>query len=485
VELLNKEVITQSFLYFVMSVSILAIADEPTKNNAQSPPSTTETAPTKGESASSSTTEPPTDVGEKPVDLSLREPTVEEVSVEKKKDQTFLEYLATTKRLTGDWGGVRKNLEDVGIQIKIKVLNEFMVNMHGGLDTENGSDFGGSYDIDFIFDFEKMKLIKGASFQIRAKGTWGGDDNDFDKQKIGGLFKTNQDAGNEEVIFVDKWWYQQELFDGILEFHLGRLDIMKDLVDLSTIMGNENEQFLNQALVRNATIPSAKALGVYGRLNLPAEFYVFVIVSDAETRERRTNFDTAFHDDAAPRVYLETGWEPAFATAKGDMKGHYRVGTWYDGLVKDIYFDDLDGRRAPRTQHGDWGFYIGVDQMIWKEQEKPDDSQGVSVAVRYGYAHGDVNRIEHFWAAAVQYEGIIPERNKDVLGFGVGQAIQSDEFRIVRPLADRETVYELYYSIQVAPWLIVSPDFQYITNAGGDKDDRNAMVAGLRVTISL
>ena len=85
---------------------------------------------------------------------------------------------------------------------------------------------------------------------------------------------------------------------------------------------------------------------------------------------------------------------------------------------------------------------------------------------------------------AGQYEGLIPTRDKDVLAFGVAQGIFADEYRRVNALADRETVYELYYAIHVAPWLIISPDFQYITNTGGDKDDPHTAVAGLRFRMS-
>ena len=96
-----------------------------------------------------------------------------------------------------------------------------------------------------------------------------------------------------------------------------------------------------------------------------------------------------------------------------------------------------------------------------------------------------MRKVEDFWAFAVQYQGLIPERDKDLWGLGVGQGILADEYERVHARVDRETVYEMYYSIEVAPWLWISPDLQYITNAGGDEDDNDAFVAGLRVTMSL
>ena len=388
------------------------------------------------------------------------------------------------KYMTGDWGGVRGDLEDLGIRFKIDVMNQLMVNMHGGKETKNGHDTAGSYEFNLYLDLEKMDLVPGAEFWIRAKGTWGGDASDFDKEKIGGLFKTNQDASAEEPIFVDKWHWRQRLFEDRFEFRIGRMEPVKDLFDTSKIIGHEDKYFMNRALVRNATIPSKKGLGIFVNWNLTDAVYVRAAALDAHARSRQTNFNTAFHDEDEFRFFGELGWKPKFASSKGKLRGHYRVGTWYDPTTKKRYFDTLNGLRAERYDSGDWGFFCGLDQMIWKESDEPKDKQGIAVAGRYGYAHGEVNRIEHFWAAAIQYEGLIATRDKDVLGIGVGQGILADEYSRVHPGADRETVYEMYYAIKMTPWLTISPDLQYITNVGGDADDGDAFVAGLRIKMS-
>jgi len=390
-----------------------------------------------------------------------------------------------SKTMTGDWGGVRTDLEDLGIRTKIELINQIMVNMHGGQETRNGHDTAGSYVFNLYFDLDKMKIADNAEFWIGVKGTWGGDDSDFDKEKVGGLFKTNQDAGSEEPVFVDKWHFKQTLFDGRLEYRVGRMEPVKDLVDTSVIIGHEDKYFLNQALVRNATIPSSKGLGVYANWKLSDVVYVRMAALDAEAEDRQTNFNTAFHGEDSFRVFTELGCKPEVESDRGSLWGHYRVGTWFDPTTKKRHFDTLGGRRAERFDSNDWGFYVGFDQMVWKEVDDPHDQQGIAVAGRYGWASGEVNRIEHFWAAAVQYEGLWPAREKDRVGFGVGQGILADEYERVHPRADRETVYELYYSIYVSPWLTVSPDLQFITNTGGDDGDPDTFVAGLRFRLIL
>lgn len=394
--------------------------------------------------------------------------------------------LWSAKRLTGDWGGVRTDLEDLGIRFKIDLMNQAMVNIRGGKETRNGHDTAGSYEFNLYLDLEKMDLVPGATFWIRGKGTWGGDDSDFDKEKIGGIFKTNQDASSEEPIFVDKWHWQQFLADKRIEFRIGRQEPVKDLFDTSKIMGHEDKYFLNRALVRNATIPSKKGLGAFVKVWPTETLYLSAAALDAHARDRQTNFNTAFHDEDEFRFFGEVGWTPKFQTAKGKLWGHYRAGAWYDPRQTKKFFDTLGGARVDRYDVGGWGYYLGFDQMVWKENDDPKDKQGFAIAARYGHACSeDVHKIEDFWAVAAQYAGLIPNRDKDVLGFGVGQGILSDEARVVQPEADRETVYELYYAVHIAPWLIISPDLQYITNVGGDKNDPHAMVAGLRIKMSL
>ncbi len=393
--------------------------------------------------------------------------------------------LTTTKTLTGDWGGVRTDLADAGIAFDIKLMNEWMLNMRGGLETKNGNDFGGSYEINLEFDFEKMGWINGASLFFQAEGDWGGEISDFDREKIGALSRTNYDAGEEEVIYIDKWWWKQQLWDGKLELRAGRLQMHKDLFDRSWIMGDEDTMFLNQALTVNRTFLTAKGLGLYARWNVTDTVFLHAAAIDAQARDRQTNFNTAFHDECLFRAYGELGWAPKWASSRGDLKGSYRIGTWFDPTVKTRNDDPLPpgSRLSPKTDNNDWGFYVGLDQMIWRESS--EDEQGLSLGGRYGWSDGNVNRVEHFWALAAQYKGLIDGRDKDVLGLGMAQSILADELRQSNPFADRETVYELYYSIEVFPWLFITPDFQFIANAGGNKNSDNAAIFGLRVRMKL
>ena len=386
--------------------------------------------------------------------------------------------------LTGDWGGRRPQLEEHGFSFALVYHSETMVNLRGGRETRNGNDFAGGYDLDLLFDFGRMGLLPGAEFFIQGQGLYGGGPGDFDARKIGGLFATNFNAGEAVAVSVSKWHYRQRLLDDRVEFQLGKLDTT-DTFDGSDYANAPHDQFMNAALAGNPTLPHKVGLGAY--LNVwPTDWlYARGAAVDHDAENLRTGFDTAFHGRDYYRAYSEVGVLPHHLPGVNLPRGSYRVGTWYVPGPQQVFLDDLHGRRRPEWRSGDVGFYCGADQLVWAENPAdPNDAQGLGVFARYGFAHGDVNLIEHFWSTGVQYTGLVPGRDADVLGLGVGQGLVSDDYRReLNPDADPETAYELYYAVQLAPWLHLTPDFQVITNPGGIHAGRTTYVAGLRLKV--
>ncbi|MEK6674630.1 MAG: carbohydrate porin [Planctomycetota bacterium] len=391
------------------------------------------------------------------------------------------EHLLHAKELSGDWDGTRKKLETEGVSLRLYYNQQFQQNFRGGLDTHNGHRLSGSYDVQLLFDFEKLDLWDNAGFFFGFKGTWS---DGINPNKVGALSEVNSDAGDDHPVFLNKWWYWHTFLEKRVEIRAGRIQTQKDLFDTSVYANHEDKDFINRGSFRNPTIPHRNGLGAFVKVEPVPWLYLQTAAVDAQSRARRTGFDTAFHDEDRFNGYLEIGATPKWSTAKGPMPGRYRVGGWYDANPKTVFRDTLGGRREAGQRTGDVGFYAGVDQMIWKENEKSDDSQGLGVFARYGQGHSDVNRVSQYWQIGTSVRGLAPTRDQDVLAFSTAQLILSDRYGDeVRPRADRETIYECYYAWQATPWCIVSPHLQFVTNPGGDKDDRDAIIGGVRVRI--
>ena len=140
----------------------------------------------------------------------------------------------------------------------------------------------------------------------------------------------------------------------------------------------------------------------------------------------------------------------------------------------------MDYANAGKSYRDDVGFYLSCDQMLVKENVDTEDNQGLGTFFRYGYANSKKNDIADFWSAGFQYQGLLEGRDDDVLGVGFAQGIFSDKASTTYT-NDYENALEVYYSAQISPWLIVSPNIQYITNPGGVDGVSDAVVLGVRV----
>ena len=397
-----------------------------------------------------------------------------------------------TDHLTGDWFGARTKLEDAGIDINLTFVNIYQVNVHGGADTKDAQRFDGLYDLDVTLDLEKLFKLKGGQVYALAEGGYG---NGLEGAgKIGDLFGVNYNVIGYRSVDLIQLWYQQNLFDDKLQLRLGKIDMTGTFecrgcpvsFDGNRFANDEYAQFINGALVNNPTIPFPdEGLGAIAHFSPLEWFYTSVGVADAQADRRETGFNTTFHDEAYFLGMYEFGFVPHIPTAKGPLVGAYRFGLWYDPQPRERYYDNPAGDRPARFHRDNLGFYTSFDQTVYRENSESD--QGLGLFFRYGFTPGDTNIIEHFWSIGGQYQGLIPKRDNDVLGFGVAQGLLSNELGYYDDTTPgRETVMELYYNIQITEWLHLTPDIQYIFNPGGiEHAGHDVTVMGLRLWLSL
>lgn len=405
----------------------------------------------------------------------------EQTAAETKLERPF-DFLHN-ERLTGGWWGARPWLEERGIALDLGLTTIYQHNAHGGVQTRHAHRVSGTYDLELTFDFAALKLWKGGTLYALAEGSW--DAGISEAGYVGDLFGVNGDALPNQAIQVSELWYEQAFLDEKLRVRFGKLDLTTDF-DTNAFANDETAQFLNLGLINAANIPFPdRGQGIQFVATPLDWFYFSAGVADADAGDRETGFRTAYHGPANTFSMYEFGLTPVFQTGWGQLPGHYRFGLWYDPQPKEKFFDDLGGRlRTAPLKRDDVGFYTSCDQVIFRENPLVEgDEQGLGLFFRYAFAHEDVNTIEHFWSVGGQYQGLIPTRDEDILAFGVAQGVLSEQLQLTGANPHRETALELYYRIQVFPWLTVSPDFQWILRPGGE-DGRDAFVAGIRLQMA-
>lgn len=366
----------------------------------------------------------------------------------------------------------RDELAESGVEVGVGVTSIYQRNVKGGLSTnDRKGEFAGSYDLEVTLDLERLLGIEGTLF-IHGEGGWT-DSQGTDGVGAGSYFGANADAIGNRSLDIVELFYDVSLADS-LGLTVGKIDF-SGFFDASAYANDEASQFLNGALVNNPTIPFPDySLGVILTYNLSDNWYLTGGVADAQADGRETGFNTAFHDKDYFFYILETGVTTAKESANGDLEGVYRFGVWNDPQPK-AHSD------ATKEYRDDIGFYASADQMLSKENNDPEDTQGLGVFFRYGYAEDKRNDMEHFYSFGAQYQGLIEGRDNDVLGMGFANG-QFSEKASTTYTKDHEGVIEAYYSIEVSETIHLTPDVQYVINSGG-VNTSDALLAGLRLQV--
>lgn len=110
--------------------------------------------------------------------------------------------------------------------------------------------------------------------------------------------------------------------------------------------------------------------------------------------------------------------------------------------------------------------------------------------LRVGVSNGETSEFAGAWQGGVLVERVLNSRPDSVFSFGIAQAFLSDDYRVDQRAsgidsAAHETQFEITYSDALCPHLTIQPDLQYIVHPGGDRDVDDAVVAGLRITLTL
>ncbi|MBS3820636.1 MAG: carbohydrate porin [Phycisphaerae bacterium] len=369
-----------------------------------------------------------------------------------------------------------------GLYVVGRHTQTYQMNLHSESGIFTGRHSGrwqGRYDVDMHWDMEPLLKLKGASVHMTATGHWS---NGLNASSVGAFMNVSSYGtyrGNgDEAIYVSQYFYDQQLLDEKVLVRLGKFALGN--FDRNYFAEDPSRQFMNAALSSNPSIPFPEAgLGVMVDVRPLPEFYVTAAVVDANADSRETGFNTAFHGRDDSFTIVETGWEPLMPFGETILPGAYRIGFWYDPQPKGRYHD---GFYISGSKRDDCGLYLNASQMIWKEcPDNPFDMQGVGVFARYGYRPGNITWNHGFWSAGLQYQGLIPGRPADTMGFGVAQAMLESSAAIDK---SQETAYEIYYDAQIMPFFNMGGSLQVIENPGGVNNVDHATVIGLRASLT-
>lgn len=416
--------------------------------------------------------------------------------------------------MTGDWGGLRTTLADMGITFTVNYYAEVFDNVQGGI--KRGATYDGMFEPQVDVDLDKLLGWKGGSFHasmIQAHGP------SISQGWTGNLMTVSSVLAAPPATRLYDLWLQQALFDDTLEVRIGIMNIDAEFITSQTASTFINSTFgwpgwTALELPGGAPAYPLSSPGVLVKWQQqPQGFYLQGAVFDGDP----TDHGGSNGPETIPSGTVESFRGGALIMVEGgyavnqgkNAKGPamtFELGGWYhtSDQFHDQRFDNTGiplaspaSNGIPLDHRGDWGMYAVADASLYQAA----DGGGLSAFVRIAGSPGDRNLVSFYADAGLTYKGLIPGRGDDTAGLAIayarigGNARGFDQDVQVYsnpsfPVRDQETVLELTYQFQVTPWLIMQPDVQRIFHPGGyvlNPDGsvrRDALVLGLRSTLT-
>lgn len=380
---------------------------------------------------------------------------------------------ASFDNLTGDWWGVRRKLAEKGITFDIDYMSDFTKNLRGGVDTE-GSTWRRMFEATMTLDTKPLLGIEGGivfvDFQ-NATGPNASDDLTGDVQGLDGLDGVPGQP-HQNRTQIAQLWYQQIAFDGVLRIKAGKVDANNEFDHC-----NAAQEFLNQSTGSSATLftlptypDPATSLNIFVKPTKDLQIG-FGLYDGSYANGVRTG-------STGPRTFFRSA-EDLFLIGEVDqswkvrgLAGRLAVGGWYSTNR----FARLDGSTATGTG----GPYALLEQTIWREDTKNvEDAREIDLLLMYGYADPSILTYDHNIGGGISWTGPLPSRVHDILGAGVQAIHFSNGYEARREF---EVSYEIFYRVQLKPWLAIKPDVQYITGPSG-KGNGDALAVTVRVEV--
>ncbi|WP_243455824.1 carbohydrate porin [Sphingosinicella sp. BN140058] len=175
----------------------------------------------------------------------------------------------------------------------------------------------------------------------------------------------------------------------------------------------------------------------------------------------------------------------ALAIAEAGIAGNGKLAAGYWRYTKhqgDIRSVDADGAAEGRITQG---AYLLAETPSLGGGADGRDIRGFA---RIGLSDGDTTPYRGGWQAGLLVENAGGTGSQ--LSLGVNQARLSSKFRrnaaeTGQPLGRTETGVELTYSQPITPFLSVQPDVQYIFNPSANPRIKDAVLVGLRFTVTI
>ena len=387
--------------------------------------------------------------------------------------------------LTGDWGGLRHQLDEQGIKFTGDYSGETAYNAHGG--QHRSARYSQNIKLGVQLDLGKLYgLHNGDKIQLTINDRRG---NSASEDLVGNRLPIQENYGGLYTRLTELS-YERTLFTPALNLKLGYMAMGNDLggLDSGILCNFMNAGFCGHPLNMSGgsgwtNYPNAH-LGARVKYDFSPAWQLRVAAFNVDPQSNG-NSSRAWHVGPKHTTGTVVPIELVYKHAS-ELPGEYKLG---------YYYDSSNVQRIGSDKHvsGRGGHYLLIDQALWNSQTS--EGRTLHAFGQYSAASKAASPFSRWYGAGLVLYKPFAGRPRDTVALGYGRAVPNPRSRDVLQQAaeasdnafpnldSAEQLLELSYGYQATPWLILRPDVQYIIEPGafsGEKID-NALILGLQV----
>lgn len=433
----------------------------------------------------------------------------------------FLDNIERSSALLGDMWGLRQRLGQAGMTLQVQETSEILGNVSGG--RKRGTVYDGLTTATLQLDTQRAFGWQGGTFNVSGLQIHGRN------LSATNLLSLQTASGITATPATRLWelWYQQKFgADGDTDLRIGQQSLDQEFMVSQNALVFVNTMF-GWPMVPSADLPGGgpayplSALGARGRVRLDDRWTALLGAFNGNPASNRTGDSQSVNRSGTgfplnggalfigELQYSYPGPNSVLYPDQPEPKARsYRVGFWYHNAGFDDLRYDTQGNSlassastgVARAHRGNFSLYAVADQIVWQDPTELDRTLSAFLRVM-GTPQTDRNLVDFSLNAGLVVREPILHRDDDIFGIGIGYAHVSrraagfDRDSAASgdyvPTRSGEAFIELTYQYQVAPWLQLQPDFQYVFNPGGGLADpdrprrriRDEAVLGLRSII--
>jgi len=395
----------------------------------------------------------------------------------------------TQETMTGDWGGVRSNWKEKGVELEFQLSQFYQGVASGGV--RHDSEYNGKFETTWKFDLEKIAGWKWWSTEMKAEYRFGG-------PVLGGTGGLNfvntatvvpgTDGSVASITAVNfTRLIPRDLKKGnLFAFSFGRYNML-DLLDEEFFAGSGTKRFFNLAQIGPLTVlrqvPLVTNGASFAYIKGGEPFITFAVL-DPNDHSLNAGLKDLFADGATFSPGIN------FTTKYGGKSGKHSFGgaittkkyTPFD-VIKQIVIPGPPVNPVEPTR-GSWSIDYVFRQYLVERGHK----DGWGLFTQVAFADKGTSPVTKFFNIGIGGNGLFSGRRYDEFGVGYAftglSSVLRDNIDLVTQggrVPQPEHQLEMFYNLHITPWLQLTGDLQIIRGVRPIAD--TAVVPGGRLVM--